>query len=220
MAATPAWLTLPVMLWVALWGMAGQDHVFQGGGWLVWPLAVGLHLLMLRRLDAGRPQAWWPWVHAGGVWLLVVRQAALALPDLVRGPAPVAGLAAVAFVAINTVWLRVAHHWGGVPWDAQALFDSFLVQAGYSILWTLIALVLMVGAHRRGLRAPWMLGAGLLGLTVLKLFVVDLSNRGGSERIVVFIAVGLLMLVVGWFAPLPPSRLQRHPPRDLQGATP
>jgi uncharacterized membrane protein len=39
----------------------------------------------------------------------------------------------------------------------------------------------------------------------LKLFLVDLSNRGGSERIVVFIAVGVLMLVVGYFAPMPPA---------------
>ena len=69
----------------------------------------------------------------------------------------------------------------------------------------MIALGLMVGSHRRGLRAAWMLGAGLLGLTVLKLFVIDLSNRGGSERIFVFIAVGVLMLVVGYFAPLPPA---------------
>jgi hypothetical protein len=86
------------------------------------------------------------------------------------------------------------------------------VQAGFSILWTLLALALMVGAHRRALRAPWMLGAGLLGLTVLKLFVIDLSNRGGSERIVVFIAVGLLMLVVGWFAPLPPAKAPQLAP--------
>lgn len=340
-AATPAWLAVPVMLWIALWGMTRQDHVFQGGGWLVWPLCLVLHAVMLRRLDAGRPQAWWPWVHAGGVWLLVllagnvlvfaigraqlwrtawatvillvaaslvllalvlacrralaaegsaqrwpldrftpayawraaapialalaagalvvavysrgearplpyvpllnptdlavalallvctmwlvrIRASALQLPALVRGPVPAAALAAIAFIAINTVWLRVAHHFGGVPWDADALFSSFLVQAGYSILWTLIALVLMVGAHRRALRLPWMLGAGLLALTVLKLFVIDLSNRGGSERIVVFIAVGLLMLVVGWFAPLPPAR--PAPPRagegELQGAAP
>jgi uncharacterized membrane protein len=64
----------------------------------------------------------------------------------------------------------------------------------------------MVGSHRRALRGAWMVGAGLLAVTVLKLFVIDLSNRGGSERIVVFIAVGVLMLVVGYFAPLPPLR--------------
>ncbi|RYF38248.1 MAG: DUF2339 domain-containing protein, partial [Comamonadaceae bacterium] len=71
-----------------------------------------------------------------------------------------------------------------------------------------LALALMVGAFRRGWRGVWMLGAGLLGATVLKLFVIDLSNRGGSERIFVFIAVGLLMLVVGYFAPIPPAARQ------------
>jgi uncharacterized membrane protein len=115
-------------------------------------------------------------------------------------------LAAIAFVAVNTVWLRVTHHFAGVAWNAHVMFESFLVQAGYSILWTLIAVVLMVGAHRKALRPVWMLGGGLLALTVLKLFIIDLSNRGGSERIIVFIAVGLLMLVVGYFAPMPPSR--------------
>ena len=41
-------------------------------------------------------------------------------------------------------------------------------------------------------------------LVVLKLFFVDLSNAGGGARIVTFIVVGVLMLVVGYFAPLPP----------------
>jgi len=123
---------------------------------------------------------------------------------MVRGPQVPLALIGLAFVAVNTVWLRVAHQYAGVRWDAGALFDSFLVQAGYSILWTLLALGLMVAAHRRQMRAMWMGGAVLLGATVLKLFLIDLSNRGGSERIVVFIAVGVLMLVVGYFAPLPP----------------
>jgi uncharacterized membrane protein len=61
----------------------------------------------------------------------------------------------------------------------------------------------MVLAKRRLQRGLWMAGAALLGLTLLKLFVVDLSNSGGGERIVAFIAVGALMLVVGYFAPIP-----------------
>jgi len=319
--------------------MATYDHVFQSGGWISWPLVLVMHAVMLRRLDAGRPQVWWPWVHAGGVWLLVLlagnalvfaigkaqlwqtawatvillvagsgvmlllasqrgyqadkpptrwpldrfasaylwraaaplavalaigalvvavhsngqakplpyipllnptdlavalalgvvalwfmrlRGGSLGVPAAARGMVPAGVLAGIGFIAINTVWLRVAHHYANVPWNAPDLFASFLVQAGYSILWTLIALVLMVGAHRRAMRAPWMLGAGLLGVTVLKLFVIDLSNRGGSERIFVFIAVGLLMLVVGWFAPLPPSaaKSKTAPERDLQEAAP
>ena len=321
-AATPAWFNLPVMLLIALEGMTQLNHVFQAWGWLVWPVALILHGVMLRRLDAGPPKAWWSWTHSGGVWLMVLlggngliwavqraqlhhtawaavillvsaivvllalswrawfdpasaarqrwplhhfaeaylwraaapvallvalgclmvaihsdgnarplpylpllnptdlsvalgllacalwllrlRQCTLVLPKLARHPRLPLALVAIAFVAINTVWLRVAHQFAGVPWDADRLFESFLVQAGYSILWTLIALGLMIAAHRRQARPIWMGGAALLGLTVLKLFLIDLSNRGGSERIVVFIAVGVLMLVVGYFAPMPP----------------
>lgn len=322
-AATPAWFSLPVMLLFALQGVVELDHVFQDWGWLVWPLALGLHLVTLKQLDAMAPQRWWSWVHSGGVWLVMllagnllvwavqraqlqgtawasviflvasvlvllaltprplyqadsrvrtawplvrfaqaylwraawplavavalgalvvavhsdgnahplpyvpllnptdltvalalascamwlsrVRQSDLTLPTVAmdaRWPLVLVGLA---FVAVNTAWLRVAHHFAGVPWAVDRLFDSFLVQAGYSILWTLIALGLMLWSHRRGMRQVWKGGALLLGLTVAKMFLVDLSNRGGSERIVAFIAVGVMMLVVGYFAPIPPA---------------
>ena len=114
-------------------------------------------------------------------------------------------LAALAFIAINTVWLRVAHHFFGVNWNVSSLFNSFVVQTGYAILWTLLALTLMVVAGRRKLRPLWLVGAGLLGVVVVKLLLIDLSNAGGAERIIAFIAVGTLMLVVGYFAPLPPK---------------
>ena len=142
---------------------------------------------------------------AAALWLTRVRQSDLPVPVWVFDARWSLVLAGLAFVALNTVWLRVAHHFAGVAWDAGRLFESFLVQAGYSILWTLLALGLMLVAHRRHARPVWMGGAALLGLTVAKLFLVDLSNRGGSERIVAFIAVGVMMLVVGYFAPIPPA---------------
>ncbi|QTN27951.1 DUF2339 domain-containing protein [Rhodoferax sp. AJA081-3] len=322
-AATPAWFSLPIMGLVALQGVTGLGHVFQAWGWLVWPLALGLHFVTLKSLDQLAPQRWWSWVHSGGVWLVVllvgnivvwavqqaqlqgtawasvislvasvvvlmvlaqpalyapqgrlrtgwpldrfayaylwraaaplavfvawgallvavlsdgnakplpyvpllnptditvalalaacalwrtrVRQGGIAgVPESIHGARWTLVLAGLGFVAINTVWLRAVHHWAGVPWDADQLFASFLVQTGYSILWTLLAMALMLVAHRRHTRALWSGGAALLGLTVAKLFLVDLSNRGGSERIVAFIAVGVLMLVVGYFAPIPP----------------
>lgn len=123
---------------------------------------------------------------------------------VLRGPGARAALAGLAFVIVNTVWLRLAHHLLGVPWDGDALLGSFVVQTGLAILWTLLALALMVLAYRRGQRAPWLVGAGLLGLTVVKLLLVDLNNAGGGARIVAFIVVGLLMLAVGYLAPLPP----------------
>ncbi|TVV74719.1 DUF2339 domain-containing protein, partial [Sphingomonas solaris] len=124
---------------------------------------------------------------------------------LLDGPPPLIALAALAFVVVNTVWLRIAHHLLGVAWSGPALMGSFVVQTGLSILWTLLALALTLTAHRRGQRTMWLAGAGLLGVVVAKLLLVDLSNADGAARIVTFIVVGILMLVVGYFAPLPPK---------------
>jgi uncharacterized membrane protein len=147
------------------------------------------------------------------VWLHRLRVKPVAVSQVVTGPAPKIALAVAAFIAINTVWLRVAHHFANVPWDVSDLFNSFLVQTGYAILWTVLALVLMLLARRRLSRPLWMVGAGLLGLTVAKLFLVDLSNAGGSERIIAFIVVGVLMLIVGYVAPLPPSTGSKSAPK-------
>jgi uncharacterized membrane protein len=63
----------------------------------------------------------------------------------------------------------------------------------------------MVMATRRGLRALWVVGATLLGVVVGKLFLIDLANSGTVERWVSFIGVGILVIVVGYFAPVPPK---------------
>lgn len=47
---------------------------------------------------------------------------------------------------------------------------------------------------------------GALGLTIVKLMLIDLNNSASGARIVTFIAVGALMLVLGYVAPLPPKR--------------
>ncbi|WP_231568159.1 DUF2339 domain-containing protein [Novosphingobium malaysiense] len=124
---------------------------------------------------------------------------------VVTGPNALAIAALMGFVFVNTIWLRTAHHWLGVDWSADALLTSFEVQTGLAILWTMLAMALMIAAHRRALRVVWLAGAALLVMVVVKLVLVDLSNSGGWERVVAFIAVGGLMLVIGYFAPLPPA---------------
>ena len=52
----------------------------------------------------------------------------------------------------------------------------------------------------------WVAGAALLAVVVAKLFFVDLSQVGGVERIVSFMGVGVLLLVIGYMAPVPPRR--------------
>ncbi|MDA7084803.1 DUF2339 domain-containing protein [Pseudomonas sp. SA3-5] len=110
------------------------------------------------------------------------------------------------FALLTAAVLRASHHWGGVPYQLHGLLESMLVQAGLSIVWTLIALPLMIVGHLRARRELWLVGAALIGVVVAKLFFVELGNQGGLERIVSFIGVGVLLLIVGYFAPLPPRQ--------------
>jgi len=119
--------------------------------------------------------------------------------------------AALAFLWVNAIVLRTIHHWFGVGWSPDTLWSSTLVQAVLSILWTVIALATMVVAHRMATRTGWIAGATLLAVVVVKLFAVDLSRVGGIERIVSFIGVGLLLLLIGYLAPVPPHRKESAP---------
>ncbi|HEY3382678.1 MAG TPA: DUF2339 domain-containing protein [Vicinamibacterales bacterium] len=113
------------------------------------------------------------------------------------------------FIWLNAILIRAFHHYRGVPFHVDAWMASLAVQTGISLLWTVTALVLMWLAARYVLRAPWMAGAALLGAVVLKLLIVDLSGSGTVTRIVSFIGVGVLMLVIGYVAPLP-GKGERH----------
>jgi uncharacterized membrane protein len=124
----------------------------------------------------------------------------------------IAGISLFAFC--TALVTRAAHHWAGIPFELDTLLASMLVQAGLSIVWTLMALGLMIGGHLRHRREVWLIGAALIALVVAKLIFVELSNRGGLARIVSFIGVGVLLLVVGYFAPLPPKRVEAEPAAD------
>ena len=145
-----------------------------------------------------------------GVALLALVGWVRALPAPLRDRVPSMVLPALAgvtaFGLATGLVLRTCHHWAGVPWNADALFASTLAQAALSVAWALIGVASMVTGHRAGRRVVWAVGAALLGVVVAKLFLVELADRDGFYRIVSFIAVGGLMLAVGYFAPIPPRR--------------
>jgi uncharacterized membrane protein len=141
-------------------------------------------------------------------WLLALDRHRLAGSDgLVRNRIAWLGGVAV-FVWLSAMLARTLHHWAGVPFDFAAMARSMLVQTSLSIFWTTLALGAMVFATRRGLRPLWMAGAGLMAVVTVKLFFVDLSQVGGIGRIVSFLAVGLLLLLIGYFSPAPPKQAQ------------
>ncbi len=126
----------------------------------------------------------------------------------VRTPA-LASAGALAFAWVNLTTARAVQFYGAVPYPIDNIVESDAFQTAISILWSAIAMVLMGAGTRRRWRVGWLVGAALLGLVLLKLFTLDLSNLALTARIVSFISVGVLMLVIGYFAPMPPAQREK-----------
>ena len=188
-------LSLALALWVlvANWSSPGSAA----------PLP---YIPVLNPLDVGIAAA----LVAVVAWLRSPAAAALGLP-----PTLLAVPAGLVFLWLNGMLIRCFHHWGGVPYHVDGWLASRGVQTGLALLWSALALLLMLWGTRRHQRAPWLAGAVLLGAVVLKLMLFDLQGSGTVLRIVSFIGVGVLMLVIGYVAPLPGSS---GSPRDEKPA--
>lgn len=222
-------MVVPALLVIAIasramderWPIAVERRAYRVGALAPLVVALGLWVIFANITHDGRsdPLPYLPIINAldlghvlaalalAWAWLGVRRR-----PDeFPRGLASRESgvvVAALAFLWLNGILLRSIHHWSSIPYRLEPMMRSVVVQAALSIFWTVLALALMVAATRMGRRGVWMTGAALMGVVVVKLFVIDLSHVGGVERIVSFIGVGLLMLVVGWFAPVPPRRAE------------
>ena len=135
---------------------------------------------------------------------LVQEQEDHPLDDLV-GSSWAPGLAIVGILFLTMGVARTVHHWLEVPFKFDAMIESTTLHASLSIVWGLAGLSGMVAGMRLVRRTVWVGGASLMGVVVVKLFLFDLSNTGTVARVVSFLGVGLLLLVVGYFAPVPPS---------------
>lgn len=224
------WLAFPALLLLVLprpalatrWPVSDAPAAYQqsaglvlAAGLLLWTLLANLasngaaqplpYVPVVNPLDLGVALALlaaWRWFVADAGRALLER--AFDAPWL-----PAALVGGCGFVWLNAMLVRAFHHLGDVPFQLQAWSSSLAVQTGLTLLWTATALPLMWWSARRGLRAPWMVGAGLLAAVVLKLLLVDLSATGTLTRIVSFIGAGVLMLVIGYVAPMP-SRENAH----------
>ena len=186
-AALPVAVGLGLWVWLANAGSAGDAAPLP-----YVPLLNPLELMLWLALFA--VALWWRALPASAL----LRQ----LPP--RAGHTVMGLTGLAILTATV--LRACHHYAGVEWNFAALYDARLVQAALAITWALCGVGAMALGHGRRSRALWLAGALLMGVVVGKLFFVDLAERGGLFRIISFISVGVLLLVVGYFAPVPPRR--------------
>jgi len=104
---------------------------------------------------------------------------------------------------LTAITLRGAHFLGGVPWS-DAMWTSPLAQAALSITWTLAGIAAMLLGKRRGSRAVWFGGAALMGIVLVKLLLIDRQFLHDLPAIIGVLVVGILLVAVGYFAPVPP----------------
>jgi uncharacterized membrane protein len=82
--------------------------------------------------------------------------------------------------------------------------DQF--QASISVIWTILALAIMVIASRRLKRHLWFVGLGLFIVVAAKLFLFDMSNANALTMALSITIVGIIAVVFGYFlSPLPPK---------------
>lgn len=224
------WLVVPLALsaalsarrWHGRWPMGAFPVAYRCVAALPWMMVLlGWWLWSLSHAGLAAPLPYVPLLNplelaqaltmlVAAVWFAAMpAQSGVALPPRRAGLVAM-GLAGLAW--LTSMVLRACHHWAGVAWDERALFASRLAQASLSVTWALVGVGLMLLGHRRGARPVWLAGAALLAIVVAKLFFIELAHQGSLYRIVSFIVVGVLLLVVGYFAPVPPA--EGAPPSD------
>jgi uncharacterized membrane protein len=185
------------------------------------PLAVALSIWIVAiNLGSTGDPAWLPYlpllnpqdvcvalcIAALAIWRSALEPAQRALLWRADSRALIAVAAGIVFIWLNAALIRSLHHIWGAPITADGIVHSTLVQAALSIFWGVLGFAAMTAAARQRWRYVWIVGAGLMIVVVAKLFLVDLSSIGTVARIASFLTVGVLLLITGYFAPLPPRR--------------
>lgn len=109
----------------------------------------------------------------------------------------VANVLALVALSAEAVGFFEARGTGGA--DAERLRDLGLAkQLSLSVVWALYGAGLLLAGSARRARLLRLLGLALLGVTALKVFVLDLSALDRAYRIVSFIVLGAILLAVSY----------------------
>ncbi|MDL2306696.1 DUF2339 domain-containing protein [Desulfovibrio sp. OttesenSCG-928-C06] len=107
------------------------------------------------------------------------------------------------FAWLHSILFRSIHFFTGTPmsnvWDHEAF------QALLTALWGLWGLLHIIIGNKKRTRLFWVIGAVLMLAVTIKIFMLDLADKGTLFRIVSFFIMGGIFLIIGWLAPLPPS---------------
>ncbi len=203
-------MLLPAWANYLRWPLQSHAGSYQGSAqWPLWLWLAGWLLLSSSYHGRPAPLSYIPLLNPVEImqWLslLLLLRVTYATPVLRQHELTLPGLAVLAFLVLNSMAARSVHFYAGVRFDINALWSSGVFHTVISILWTLLAMLVMRLATTYQWRYLWFTGAALLAAVVLKLFSFDLADIGAMTRIISFMSVGVLILLIGYLAPVPPK---------------
>jgi uncharacterized membrane protein len=99
------------------------------------------------------------------------------------------------FLLIN---IEIADIFSDGPYLAFDFTASFARDMTYSIAWSLFALALLIIGVRREAPMVRYAGLALMGITLLKLFLHDLTRLDALFRIGAFVGVAVILIFASW----------------------
>jgi hypothetical protein len=73
-----------------------------------------------------------------------------------------------------------------------------ITKTGFPILWGVFAFVFLIIGIRQRIKNLRIIALSLLGITILKLFLFDISNASETGKIIAFILLGILILIISF----------------------
>lgn len=75
---------------------------------------------------------------------------------------------------------------------------SQIIKTGFPILWGILAFVFLIIGIRKRIKNLRIVALSVLGITILKLFLFDISNASETGKIIAFILLGILILIISF----------------------
>jgi hypothetical protein len=111
------------------------------------------------------------------------------------------------FLWLSAIAARSVHYFLHI--DYARVISNSIFQLILLILWGIYAIAHILVGHKKANRNLWISGAVLIIADIVKLLLIDLAQSGAIPRIISFFAAGLLLLFIGWAAPLPAEKKEQ-----------
>jgi uncharacterized membrane protein len=184
---------------------------------------LSLHVFALNPYFSGESTGAWPFANLLliGYLLPAIAYAGLAYYARDKRPAPYVAMLAASGSLLGFLWatLSVRRFWQG---ENIADWKGFLANETYtySVVWLVIGVACLILGSKFDARSLRLASAGLVIVTVIKVFLIDMSNLEGILRALSFIGLGVVLMGIGLFYQKILARSSSTVPAPAEGDQP